>query len=182
MPGKEFSSATGSQRWRHAWHSFKLLNSNFKLPPPLSCRWRSDWLPCHPSLTIGGIRDRRFQFCTLLTDQQPRWRLAAGNVRTCANHAAAMAMVPELDAILSPPVQNSFSATARSSTRATRVYRTVRTINVTRRVLGSPEEANSRRSSWLTGDLEHSALRCTYLTWTSKRTDPFDLHLCPLFL
>jgi hypothetical protein len=23
---------------------------------------RSDWLPCHPSHTIGGIRDRRFQF------------------------------------------------------------------------------------------------------------------------
>ena len=34
---------------------------------PLSCRWRSDWLPCHPSLTIGGIRDRRFHFLPLRT-------------------------------------------------------------------------------------------------------------------
>ena len=42
--------------------SFKLLNSNFELHSPLSCRWRSDWLPCHHSQSIGGIRDRRFQF------------------------------------------------------------------------------------------------------------------------
>jgi len=72
---------------------------------PLSCRWRPDWHPCHPSLTIGGIRDRRFQFCTLLTDQQPRMRLAAGNIRNCATHAAAMEFVLELEANLSPPVQ-----------------------------------------------------------------------------
>ena len=85
--------------------SFKLLNSNFKLPSPLSCRWRSDQHPCCPSLTIGGIRDRRLHFCTLLTDQQPRMRLAAGNVRNRGRHAAAMAFVPELDAELSPPVQ-----------------------------------------------------------------------------
>ena len=57
----------------------------------------------HPSLTIGGIRDRRFQFCTLLADQRPRMRLATGNIRNCAIHAAAMVMVPELEAILSPP-------------------------------------------------------------------------------
>ena len=35
--------------------------SNCQLTSPLSCRWRSDWLPCHPSQSIGGIRDRRFQ-------------------------------------------------------------------------------------------------------------------------
>ena len=33
--------------------------------------WPSDWLPCHPARTNGGIRDRRFHFCTLITDQQP---------------------------------------------------------------------------------------------------------------
>jgi len=32
-------------------------------------------------------------------------RLAAGNVRNCATHAAAMEFVPELEAKLSPPVQ-----------------------------------------------------------------------------
>ena len=133
----------------------------------------------HPSFTIGGIRDRRFQFCTLLTDQRHGGGFAADNVRTCANHAAAMAMVPELEAILSPPVQNSFSAKACSSNRATRVYRTVRTITITRRVLVSPEETNSLRSSWLTGDLEHRALRCSYLICTSKRPDPFAFAFDP---
>jgi len=32
-------------------------------------------------------------------------RLAAGNVRNCAKHAAAMELVPELEANLSPPEQ-----------------------------------------------------------------------------
>jgi len=32
-------------------------------------------------------------------------RLAAGNIRNCAIHAAAMEFVPELEATLSPPVQ-----------------------------------------------------------------------------
>jgi len=32
-------------------------------------------------------------------------RLAAGNFRNCAMHAAAMEFVPELDAELSPPAQ-----------------------------------------------------------------------------
>jgi len=32
-------------------------------------------------------------------------RLAAGNIRNCANHAAAMAFFLELDATLSPPAQ-----------------------------------------------------------------------------
>jgi len=32
-------------------------------------------------------------------------RLAAGNVRNCATHAAAMEFFPELEAKLSPPVQ-----------------------------------------------------------------------------
>jgi len=32
-------------------------------------------------------------------------RLAAGNIRNCAMHAAAMEFVPELEANLSPPFQ-----------------------------------------------------------------------------
>jgi len=32
-------------------------------------------------------------------------RLAAGNIRNCATHAAAMEFAPELEATLSPPVQ-----------------------------------------------------------------------------
>jgi len=32
-------------------------------------------------------------------------RLAAGNIRNCATHAAAMEFAPELEAELSPPVQ-----------------------------------------------------------------------------
>jgi hypothetical protein len=72
---------------------------------PLSCRGRPDQHPCCPSLTIGGIRDRRFQFCTLLTDQQPRMRLATGNIRNCAMHAAAMEFPPRLEATLTPPFQ-----------------------------------------------------------------------------
>ena len=123
----------------------KLIPYNLNLTPvcPLSCRWRSDWHPCHPSLTIGGIRDHRFQFCTLLADQRPRMRLATGNIRNCAIHAAAMVIVPKLEAILSPPVQCSFSAKARSSNRATSAHRAVRTINITKRVLISPERSVS---------------------------------------
>ena len=56
--------------------------------------WPSDWLPCHPARTNGGIRDRRFHFCTFPTDQRPRMSLATGNVRICAMHAAAMEFVP----------------------------------------------------------------------------------------
>ena len=128
----------------------------------------------HPSLTIGGIRDRRFQFCTLLTDQRHGGGFAAGNFRNCAMHAAAMAMVPELEAILSPPVQCSISAKERSSVLATSTNRVRRTLNITRRVLISPEATNRLRSLWPTGDLEHSSLRCSYLIWPAKRPDPFD--------
>jgi len=32
-------------------------------------------------------------------------RLAAGNIRNCATHAAAMEFAPDLEAKLSPPVQ-----------------------------------------------------------------------------
>jgi len=32
-------------------------------------------------------------------------RLATGNIRNCATHAAAMEFVPDLEAKLSPPVQ-----------------------------------------------------------------------------
>jgi len=79
-------------------------------------------------------------------------RLAAGNIRNWAMHAAAMAFVPELEATLSPPVQCSFSAKAPSANRATSKHRAVRTINITRRVPVSPEETDSLRSSCLTGE------------------------------
>ena len=154
---------------------------------PLSCRGRPDQHPCCPSLTIGGIRDRRFQFCTLLTDQQPKMRLAAGNIRNCAMHAAAMDIVPELEATLSPPVQCSFSAKACSSNRATLKHRAVRTINITRRVLVSPERSVS--SSIIVADRRHqngilagsynviahvNLLGCNYLMKPLKRPDPFS--------
>ena len=44
----------GCSRWRE------------RLLCPLSCRGRPDWHPCHPSLTNGGIHDRRLHFfrCT----------------------------------------------------------------------------------------------------------------------
>ncbi len=54
------------------------------------------------------------------------------------------------------------------------LHRAVRTINITRRVLVSPEETVSLRSLRLTGDLEHGALRCTTLLIQSKRPDPFS--------
>jgi hypothetical protein len=62
----------------------QLTTSNCQLTSPLSCRWRSDWLPCHPSQSIGGIHDRRFHFFTFATDPRPSVRLAAGNFRNCA--------------------------------------------------------------------------------------------------
>ena len=120
-----------------ACKSFKLRTSSPTFVP-MAIRLH----PCRLSLTIGGIHDRRFQFCTLLTDQQPRVRLAAGNVRNWATHAAAMAFVPELEATLSPPVQREGTP----SNRATSKHRTVQAISITRRVLNTPEEANSLRS------------------------------------
>ena len=59
--------------------------------------------------------------------------------------------------------------------RATSRHRAVRTINIARRVLISPEGTNRLRSSWLTGDLDRGALRCTDLLMQSKRPDPFDV-------
>ncbi len=50
---------------------------------------------------------------TLLTDQQPKMRLASGNVRNCAKHAAAIVIIPELEAKLSPPVQREGTIRAR---------------------------------------------------------------------
>ena len=65
------------------WIRYLLPTANSLLTSPLSCRWRSDWLPCHPSQSIGGIHDRRFHFLPLPTDQRPSVRLAAGNFRNC---------------------------------------------------------------------------------------------------
>jgi len=48
---------------------------------------------------------RRLCHSVLLTDQQPKMRLASGNIRNCATHAAAMEFIPELEAELSPPDQ-----------------------------------------------------------------------------
>ena len=83
-------------------------------------------------------------------------RLATGNIRNWAMHAAAREFVPELDATLSPPVQCSFSAKARSSNLATSLFRAVRTMIITRRELISPDATNSLRPSWLTGDFKRN--------------------------
>jgi hypothetical protein len=101
------------------WIRYLLPTDNCELTSPLSCRWRSDWLPCHPSQSIGGIRDRRFQFLPLPTDQRPSVRLAAGNL---CNGAAATVVVHSLDASLSPPVQRGViaSRTAKTDYRACR--------------------------------------------------------------
>jgi len=45
-------------------------------------------------------------------------RLAAGNIRNCATHAAAMEFAPELEAKLSPPVQREGMLSQPSNTRA----------------------------------------------------------------
>jgi len=73
-----------------------------------------------------------------------------------------------------PNYRRLISAKACSANRATREHRAVRASNITWRVLVLPDATNSLRSSWLTGDLEHSALRCNYLIERSKRPDPFS--------
>ena len=72
---------------------------------PLSCRWRPDWHPCHPSLTIGGIHDRRFHF--VLSGQTSGQecvlqRATSIQVRVVA---AATVVTYSLEAYQSPPVQ-----------------------------------------------------------------------------
>ena len=79
-------------------------------------------------------------------------RLAAGNIRNWAMHAAAMEFVPELEATLSPPVQREGMLIQS------------RTICITSQVLISPEETNSLRPSWLTGDFNHIENRKQGLT------------------
>jgi len=81
-----------------------------------------------------------------------------------------MEYIPELEAKLSPPVQREGMLIQTSNMNTS----TVRTINITRRVLNSPEATNSLRPSWLTGDFEHSALRCRYEIIPSKRPDRPD--------
>ena len=58
--------------------------------------------------TFGLCHDTfgRCHFCTLLADQRHGGGFAAGNFRTCAMHAAAMATVPELK----PSYRRLFSA------------------------------------------------------------------------
>jgi len=70
-------------------------------------------------------------------------RLASGNIRNCVIHAAAMEFVPGLEATLSPPVQREGMLIQS------------RTICITTQVLISPEETNSLRPSWLTGEFKH---------------------------
>ena len=65
------------------------------------------------------------------------------------------------------------SAKACSSNLAPSLHQAVRTIYIKRRVLISPEETNSLQSSWLTSDLEHGALRCTYLLFHQRGLTPF---------
>jgi len=56
-------------------------------------------------------------------------RLATGNIRNWAIHAAAMVNVPELEAKLSPPVQREGVPIQSNKTGA---YRAVRSIKITR--------------------------------------------------
>jgi len=88
-------------------------------------------------------------------------RLAAGNIRNCANHAAAMEYIPELEAKLSPPVQREGMLIQSRNILAS----SCSTI-ITRRVLVSPEATNSLRSLWLTGDFNHIENRKQGLTPT----------------
>ena len=105
-------------------HAFPVELASFEAPRAGPFQALTD-ITTSGVMSIGGIRDRRFQFCTLLTDQRPRVRIAAGNFRTCAIHAAAMEFVPELEAILSPPVN---ARSARRHTRPIEQHRTHRAV------------------------------------------------------
>ena len=87
-----------------------------------SCRWRSDWHPCHPASQSSASMHSLLHFFTLPTDQRHEWRFAAGRAANVdwldtwlaircgqfdqwAKHAAAMAVIDSLDAVNSPPVQ-----------------------------------------------------------------------------
>jgi len=91
-------------------------------------------------------------------------RLATGNIRNCAMHAAAMEFVPELEAKLSPPVQRegmlNQSRNILVSSGSNHQH------HKTRRVLISPEGSNRLRSLWLTGDNNHLENRKQGLTPT----------------
>jgi len=64
-----------------------------------------------------------------------------------------------------PPYRRLFSAKACSSNRATSsLHRAVRTIYITTQVIISPEETNSLRPSWRTGDFNHIENRKQGLT------------------
>ena len=114
---------------------------------PLDCRFNrfSGWL--HVVSTCCLLRHFVFRFGDYIFDH---W----------ARHATPTVFVPDLEAVLSPPV----SAKACSSNQATCEHRAVRTINITRRVLVSQEDANRLRSSWLTGEFNHIENRKQGLT------------------
>ena len=127
--------------------NFSIQTSNFL--PPLSCRWRPDQHPCCPSLTIGGIHDRRLQFCTLLTDQQPKMRLASGNLCNCGLRCGGDRRYPFV---------GSHHVAAYSARRhveyssRTLCIQSIPYTNITRGVLATPEETYRLRSLWQTGD------------------------------
>ena len=87
------------------WNRSLLFTDNCQLTSPLSCRWRSDWLPCHPSQSIGCVHDRRFQLFTCATEQRPRSRLAAGNFRNGALRCGGDRRCPFVKCITVAPVQ-----------------------------------------------------------------------------
>ena len=130
----------------------QLSTLNFQLIRPLSCRWRSDWHPCHPSLTNGSIRDHRFHFvlysqtsgqeCVLqratfaaVRDMRRRWRLSLNwkpsyrrlfNAHSARRHAHPIEQHPSIERV------EPLTSHGEYSFRRNDVY--------------------SLRSSWLTGD------------------------------
>jgi len=79
-----------------------------------------------------------------------------------------------------PLYRRLLSAKACSSNLATSLHRAVRITNITTQVLNSPEETNSLRSSWLTGDFNHIENRKQGLTPTMLPVTPTMLPLTPM--
>ncbi len=73
-----------------------------------------------------------------------------------------------------PLYRRLLSAKACSSNLATSSHRAVRITNITTQVLSSPEETNSLRPSWLTGDFNHIENRKQGLTPTMLPLTPME--------
>jgi len=72
-----------------------------------------------------------------------------------------------------PNYRRLFYAKACSSNRAKSLHRAIRTIYITTQVIISPEETNSLRPSWRTGDFKHIENRKQGLTPTSFPPNEF---------